>query len=208
MASFFFFQAEDGIRDADVTGVQTCALPISWKANKYSVPMAWQQGRVGVQESGNQLNITDLHSGEVIAQHELASGKGQLVKNTHHYRDHTQRREQLEQDIQVLIGDESVSQALCQQLRLSLPKVYKDQLYAVRSVLRKYSPVEPEVLLNLSQKPGLTATRIEQYLMATQLANQRERHAEPVPRNLTQLDLSAYQQLGQPAGQGVTHGHA
>src|SRR5437773_11432783 len=27
--SFFFFQAEDGIRDRDVTGVQTCALPIS-----------------------------------------------------------------------------------------------------------------------------------------------------------------------------------
>src|SRR5574338_1054733 len=26
---FFFFQAEDGIRDAMVTGVQTCALPIS-----------------------------------------------------------------------------------------------------------------------------------------------------------------------------------
>src|SRR3712207_7449953 len=25
---FFFFQAEDGIRDIDVTGVQTCALPI------------------------------------------------------------------------------------------------------------------------------------------------------------------------------------
>src|SRR6266498_2636033 len=29
MFCFFFFQAEDGIRDADVTGVQTCALPIS-----------------------------------------------------------------------------------------------------------------------------------------------------------------------------------
>src|SRR5690554_7153208 len=29
MLCFFFFQAEDGIRDADVTGVQTCALPIS-----------------------------------------------------------------------------------------------------------------------------------------------------------------------------------
>src|SRR2546429_1306295 len=26
--SFFFFQAEDGIRDVAVTGVQTCALPI------------------------------------------------------------------------------------------------------------------------------------------------------------------------------------
>src|SRR5437763_10291809 len=27
---FFFFQAEDGIRDTSVTGVQTCALPISF----------------------------------------------------------------------------------------------------------------------------------------------------------------------------------
>src|SRR5207302_2911968 len=27
----FFFQAEDGIRDFHVTGVQTCALPISWR---------------------------------------------------------------------------------------------------------------------------------------------------------------------------------
>src|SRR2546425_6785374 len=29
LVSFFFFQAEDGIRDKLVTGVQTCALPIS-----------------------------------------------------------------------------------------------------------------------------------------------------------------------------------
>src|SRR2546429_7403365 len=28
MVFFFFFQAEDGIRDVAVTGVQTCALPI------------------------------------------------------------------------------------------------------------------------------------------------------------------------------------
>src|SRR2546427_7121475 len=31
--SFFFFQAEDGIRDLTVTGVQTCALPISARAD-------------------------------------------------------------------------------------------------------------------------------------------------------------------------------
>src|SRR5699024_11863998 len=29
----FFFQAEDGIRDRNVTGVQTCALPICIEAN-------------------------------------------------------------------------------------------------------------------------------------------------------------------------------
>src|SRR5438309_4241586 len=31
VAIFFFFQAEDGIRDGTVTGAQTCALPISRK---------------------------------------------------------------------------------------------------------------------------------------------------------------------------------
>src|SRR2546422_4364741 len=30
---FFFFQAEDGIRDVAVTGVQTCALPI-WRSSR------------------------------------------------------------------------------------------------------------------------------------------------------------------------------
>src|SRR5438128_10591021 len=32
---FFFFQAEDGIRDATVTGVQTCALPIYYRAGAF-----------------------------------------------------------------------------------------------------------------------------------------------------------------------------
>src|SRR5699024_11230654 len=38
---FFFFQAEDGIRDRNVTGVQTCALPISInnKDNSYNQHM-------------------------------------------------------------------------------------------------------------------------------------------------------------------------
>src|SRR5438309_12123689 len=36
---FFFFQAEDGIRDGTVTGVQTCALPISDKQSKEKVDL-------------------------------------------------------------------------------------------------------------------------------------------------------------------------
>src|SRR2546430_11028313 len=38
---FFFFQAEDGIRDLTVTGVQTCALPI-FEQQQYPMP----QGRL------------------------------------------------------------------------------------------------------------------------------------------------------------------
>src|SRR5258708_5732831 len=36
---FFFFQAEDGIRDDLVTGVQTCALPILWSTEFFHLWM-------------------------------------------------------------------------------------------------------------------------------------------------------------------------
>src|SRR5438309_3234352 len=41
---FFFFQAEDGIRDGTVTGVQTCALPISFASSKRSVVLPTWRG--------------------------------------------------------------------------------------------------------------------------------------------------------------------
>src|SRR5256885_8391167 len=36
---FFFFQAEDGIRDYKVTGVQTCALPISQTPRRHDATL-------------------------------------------------------------------------------------------------------------------------------------------------------------------------
>src|SRR5206468_8989469 len=41
---FFFFQAEDGIRDLIVTGVQTCALPISAAPARYTTSPAGRRG--------------------------------------------------------------------------------------------------------------------------------------------------------------------
>src|SRR3989454_12508033 len=59
MRFFFFFQAEDGIRDYKVTGVQTCALPISFIV-MFAVPL----GLIGVAwmlfATGTHLNIKSL----------------------------------------------------------------------------------------------------------------------------------------------------
>src|SRR5438034_3469097 len=50
---FFFFQAEDGIRDHCVTGVQTCALPIS----VLRVPASeYQNALIQVEAIGNVTN--------------------------------------------------------------------------------------------------------------------------------------------------------
>src|SRR6266568_5482120 len=40
----FFFQAEDGIRDGTVTGVQTCALPISTRRRCAAGGVGWLVG--------------------------------------------------------------------------------------------------------------------------------------------------------------------
>src|SRR5438270_9150318 len=42
---FFFFQAEDGIRDLTVTGVQTCALPILPASSGHSA-FCWENSMV------------------------------------------------------------------------------------------------------------------------------------------------------------------
>src|SRR5438270_2297328 len=47
---FFFFQAEDGIRDLTVTGVQTCALPI-WSTTRTDPPK--MAGRLGGTPAGH-----------------------------------------------------------------------------------------------------------------------------------------------------------
>src|SRR2546421_2680873 len=58
--SFFFFQAEDGIRDLIVTGVQTCALPICF-------PDAKLAPRSGIERTRLQQWLcfigTELHKG-------------------------------------------------------------------------------------------------------------------------------------------------
>src|SRR5256885_10247349 len=58
MCIVFFFQAEDGIRDYKVTGVQTCALPISGGA-----------GEAGRGEEGHRLRLADplVHAAAVPA---------------------------------------------------------------------------------------------------------------------------------------------
>src|SRR2546422_3065227 len=49
LGGLVFFQAEDGIRDVAVTGVQTCALPISVRARRgHSVLRAARVARSGV----------------------------------------------------------------------------------------------------------------------------------------------------------------
>src|SRR3989454_12264200 len=57
----FFFQAEDGIRDYKVTGVQTCALPISPRAGAPRFAGARRpRGARPVRRGGSRLGVLSL----------------------------------------------------------------------------------------------------------------------------------------------------
>src|SRR3989449_610151 len=68
---FFFFQAEDGIRDVAVTGVQTCALPILIVGNRQEL----KQKVLDTLEAGGKKFVIDFTKTGYID----SSGLGVLV---------------------------------------------------------------------------------------------------------------------------------
>src|SRR6266487_2133603 len=92
MGVFFFFQAEDGIRDGRVTGVQTCALPISRMADEGRLPsVVIRRGRVQKTRriprafvdrmvadacAGAQVNMEE-YATDWLAEHALAPPDGE-----------------------------------------------------------------------------------------------------------------------------------
>ena len=146
-------------RKADKTGL------ISFKANKYSVPMVYQRGNVAVDTIGDQLHIYDLETGEEVATHTLTTGKGKIIKNTHHYRDPAVRIDKLEQTLQSLVGT-TAAETLCQSLKITSPRIYKDQLSGVNDLIKAHQPIAQSLLEKLCHRPDLTATMVRDYLQA------------------------------------------
>src|SRR5438046_4709146 len=70
---FFFFQAEDGIRDWSVTGVQTCALPISTSGRPDVVLR--NALLASAQMSGGESGLLDLHPRVLLRSEERRVGK-------------------------------------------------------------------------------------------------------------------------------------
>src|SRR5256886_9429264 len=83
---FFFFQAEDGIRDLTVTGVQTCALPIC--AFEFDSGGA----SVGPVGTGGQIPRRGAERHWRPGDARLATRSGEIVRSDHHGRVRSEER--------------------------------------------------------------------------------------------------------------------
>src|SRR5690606_41048806 len=71
----FFFQAEDGIRDFHVTGVQTCALPIFIERLIDDAAGRLENSPRASRELAEAIMTTDTYPKEVAVEFELKNGK-------------------------------------------------------------------------------------------------------------------------------------
>jgi hypothetical protein len=183
---------------------------MSWQSNKYSVPMAYQSAKVGVSVNAGQLLINDLASGDIVAEHTISLEKGQIIKNTHHYRDMEQRVEALEAALEQQLGN-SASQRLCALLKATSPKIYKDQLLGAKQVIARptvhYGGISVDLLERILMAPRLTATRLRAMLEAYPLNPERLSTAlADQPDSDSASALAHYAALnGQLTGQGESH---
>ena len=172
-------------RKSDKTGL------ISWKSNKYSVPMAYQRQDVAVMESNGELVIGDISGEEEIARHTLHVGKGQIIKNNHHYRDLSLHVDMLEREILTQL-DNPLAEELLALIKRSSPKIYKDQLAGLRRILSRLGRPTEEQLQRLCTRTKLTATQFETLLEAMQKSPIQQESEEVLIRTGA---LSRYQEL-------------
>jgi len=187
-------------RKVDKTGL------LSWRSNKYSAPLVYQQTQVAVQEKGTRLILHDLETGEEIARHHLCTETGKIVKNNDHYRDKQATITHLEETIIIQLGEQGGSE-LCALLKQSNPRIYKDQLTGLLSVLKQYEM--PTALLDrLCHSSRLTVRQIRDYLEASANHPQRLLSGQAVETQAvaTIAELNPYAAIKQQY-QEVLHEH-
>src|SRR5438093_2290477 len=79
---FFFFQAEDGIRDWSVTGVQTCALPISPAIGEHvGIENVGDAHPRPVMKGGAEHPISQLEAGGMAGSYRLQPASARLRRS-------------------------------------------------------------------------------------------------------------------------------
>src|SRR6478672_7631993 len=106
MFVFFFFQAEDGIRDLIVTGVQTCALPISADAISGGRPGARRESVEAYAERLHRLEEIALERPGVVTVYAMQAGR----------------------DVRVMVAPDVVDDIEAQVLARDIAKQYEEQL--------------------------------------------------------------------------------
>ena len=110
----------------------------------------------------DELVLSDLETGQAIARHVISRDKGTVIRNNDHYRDKAARVADLEAAIGEQVG-QATGARLCARLKATSPRIYKDQLVALRGLLRQHTDLPQTLLDQLIERPALTTSQCRAY---------------------------------------------
>ena len=110
----------------------------------------------------DELVLSDLETGQAIARHVISRDKGAVIRNNDHYRDKAARVADLEAAIGEQVG-QATGARLCARLKATSPRIYKDQLVALRGLLRQHTDLPQTLLDQLIERPALTTSQCRAY---------------------------------------------
>ena len=113
----------------------------------------------------DELVLSDLETGQAIARHVISRDKGAVIRNNDHYRDKAARVADLEATIGEQVG-QATGARLCAQLKATSPRIHKDQLVALRGLLRQHTDLPQTLLDQLIERPALTTSQCRAYFEA------------------------------------------
>jgi len=113
---------------------------ILYKSNRYSVPIGtYKPGlELEVKEDEDILNLFDLETGHLIAQHRVSLKKGALIQNTHHLRDNTKKIDELYEKTCTLLGSTIQAAEFLAGIRRKKRRYVREQFGLMEKLTLKY----------------------------------------------------------------------
>ena len=182
-------------RQADKTGI------ICYSGNKYSVPMAFQNRQVFIEEVDGSLHIIDPLNGSILAVHPIPDTKGNLVRNNNHYRDFNQILRKLKEEAAELLASYDSEARIVEKLVRDNPKIPRDQLRAICKLAGKFDKdVWFSAVPIINNLQILRATTIEKILKDVETrerinAAKSTRPQTAVAGSALQRSLNAYMEV-------------
>lgn len=109
---------------------------ILYQSNRYSVPLGTYRlgSKLIITEKDDNLIIMEPETGQVITTHKICLGKGQLVQNTNHLRNFTDKISNLREIVLESLGDNPDAGTLLDMIKKEKSRYVRDQYLLIKAV--------------------------------------------------------------------------
>lgn len=113
---------------------------VNYHSNFYSLPLGTYQGpntQASIKEIDGHIEITNA-SNHILCKHLIPDGKGNIIRNTDHGRDKTEKINTMITQTASLFADKEAAIIFLEKIRTDKPRYIRDQILMIRKTIEKY----------------------------------------------------------------------